>query len=238
MRVVALAVLLLVACKRPGPTLDDSLTVAEYVQRGMPAPDKPWTGADRRNAAGIIADMIRLEPNKLPRYGSPNSGTLFAKFVERNALERCERGNQQVDEQMSCLLDLGEPLQTVTSAYVRAAKRELVTGREVVELFGMQLHIAAAMTVPALQLPGRAEWQERTASMLRAALFTLTQRPPHRTEELLVFVNYIGETMPKLYRALTPTAQAALKKQLDELIDDPDLSDFRPRLRQLRSSVQ
>ena len=67
----------------PPPPLpgDKSLTPAEYVQLGMPPPDREWAPDDMAKAANVLAKLCQDTPAKLPRYQSPRSGAVFARIT-------------------------------------------------------------------------------------------------------------------------------------------------------------
>ena len=53
---------------------DKSLAVADYIQRGLPAIDRPWSGSDMRTAHKMFAD--KPEPTRNDKY--PSSHFLFS----------------------------------------------------------------------------------------------------------------------------------------------------------------
>ncbi len=60
---------------------DGSLRTAEYVQMGMPDPDKVWSDGEYTKAVEVLQKLEATAPEKLPRTGSLRSVTVFARMV-------------------------------------------------------------------------------------------------------------------------------------------------------------
>src|SRR5262249_7733861 len=65
---------------------DASLTLAEYIDAGVPAPDRVWTSADYQ-AASAALERIGKDRDVLPRWRSDKSGALFERLVDARNLD-------------------------------------------------------------------------------------------------------------------------------------------------------
>jgi hypothetical protein len=88
--------LVLGICASAGPTTlpDQSLTTAQYIQRGVPAPDHPWSVADYKGAVKALSAIAKENPAQLPHRRSRTSGEIFAQLISEHAFD--ELGDQKV----------------------------------------------------------------------------------------------------------------------------------------------
>src|SRR5580704_15216011 len=66
---------------------DQSLTTEQYVELGLPAPDRPWTGEEMTQAAEVLSRIAAGGAERLPRYRSERSGEVFARLTSADNLE-------------------------------------------------------------------------------------------------------------------------------------------------------
>ena len=66
---------------------DRSLGIEAYVQAGIPAPDRQWSGKDYQVAAAILRQISTPNFSRLPRVDSPASGQLFSRSVAPGNLD-------------------------------------------------------------------------------------------------------------------------------------------------------
>ena len=84
------------------PRKDTSLPLKEYLDKGMPAPDKQWSEADFMKAAEVLKSLP--DPTTYPRLGSLKSGVLFARMSDTSELASIKQ--KTPNEQMTRLRDL------------------------------------------------------------------------------------------------------------------------------------
>ncbi len=109
------------AGKQVEPLEDKSLSVAEYEELGIPSIKKKWQLNDYKKAADVIT-QLKKTPEKLPRYQSKTSGTVFAKFIDTRGMERTIAENSHsVVEQMKLSMELVQCLKAIAMVYTTAA---------------------------------------------------------------------------------------------------------------------
>ncbi|MES1201253.1 MAG: hypothetical protein ABUS57_07360 [Pseudomonadota bacterium] len=65
---------------------DATMSVADYVRRGMPSVDQVWGPTDYETAASVFAT---LAPTQLPRTESTQSSAVIDRIVDMHALDPC-----------------------------------------------------------------------------------------------------------------------------------------------------
>ena len=65
---------------------DNSLTIGEYRELGMPDPNKEWTMADYSQAHNVLAKLKWERQLQLPVKDSDKSGILFTRMISRDYL--------------------------------------------------------------------------------------------------------------------------------------------------------
>ena len=61
---------------------DHSLSVSDYVARGLPNPRAKWSVADQDAARDVLWTLSEENPALLPRSGSPMSGVVFNRILD------------------------------------------------------------------------------------------------------------------------------------------------------------
>jgi hypothetical protein len=69
------------------PPRDESPTAQQYIERGLPAPDRTWSAEDLAQAAKVLGSFKAAEYANLPRYESPKSGAGFSRMVARENID-------------------------------------------------------------------------------------------------------------------------------------------------------
>jgi hypothetical protein len=67
---------------------DRSLTLAQYIDLGMPSSEAGWTAAERSTARGVLRKLASQDPTRLPRFKSERSGALFEKLTQEEVFRR------------------------------------------------------------------------------------------------------------------------------------------------------
>ena len=156
--VLALAALVALSAGAPaaqaGPTAapDNSLTVKEYVDAGVPPIDKAWTPEDYKKAGTALEAIAKGDVTKLPRFNSKNSGELFAHITSQKNLELF--GDKTVPVETRA-----EKTRTIVSylpvfvVYANAIKPDQTFDAETLELGGfiLRAELAAAQVITELK---------------------------------------------------------------------------------------
>jgi hypothetical protein len=75
---IAVSILIFLSCKS-GKHTDQSLSVGDYHDLGVPDPEQVWNVEDVMLAIDVFAGMKWERPYALPRKGSKKSGALFKR---------------------------------------------------------------------------------------------------------------------------------------------------------------
>lgn len=65
---------------------DPSMTVDEYLEIGMPAPDSLWALDDYKNVCSVLDNLKTFRPYALPKKGSKKSGIYFNRIINTDNL--------------------------------------------------------------------------------------------------------------------------------------------------------
>lgn len=238
---------LLLALSRAGAqtpqTLWDGLPVAEYVTRGMPAPDRWWSGPDLQRAADLLEALATSDPHALPRAGSSVSGRMFAKLVDPEDLH--------LDPAMPLELRFQdvrikvEANQRVQTAYLGArtvidCREELVAlmlqgGRAIDALWQQTDATLAKLTADqrAQREAGLMRMRDGTAQVVAGMMVSLGARDTFDTRDRLDLAQELGPLLPALVARCPATSQLETRTQLQGLAQtetDPTLKAALTRL--------
>jgi hypothetical protein len=266
-RVAGFAVLLIVACgcgQKAGPPsvgdkkgaggvpADHSLTPDAYIQAGVPALDRPWSGEDMAKAARVLTALSGKDPGNLPRFRSERSGAVFARLTSTENLEAFRNRKVPIETRFPQAIGYGEPLNAILKLYLSAFLKNAIGDSEIVELLGAQLRIMVmAMElvdefIPTLdkndpkfkvRMQGLEKMKQGLAMMAAGGLLTLTEVDSYRSGERARLVGYMKETFPAIVPRLLPDARAETLARLEALEKDPKLQDLQPGLTELRTAV-
>lgn len=76
----------------PASAVDESLGTEEYQRLGMPDPRRVWSAGDYATCRDVLNQLELTNRAALPRMGSPRSGVVFARLINRtNTLSLGER---------------------------------------------------------------------------------------------------------------------------------------------------
>jgi hypothetical protein len=121
---------------------DRSLTSDEYIRLGMPAHDRPWSGADMTAAAKVLTTLAEKDPGLLPRYQSERSGEVFARLVavEQN-LAVSKNKTLPVGPRIDNYADYLKSANKIAKLYASAFIARKLEGAEMIEFLGALLRI-------------------------------------------------------------------------------------------------
>ncbi len=126
-----------------GPSVDQSLSVSEYVDAGLPTPTDRWGVEEYAAAVRVLERLSQETAARLPRHLSEQSGSMFARLVATENLAHLRDTNRSVDErwdELSAFVPAVAPLQKIYASGDRYA-REFVY--EQIELRVLELETIA-----------------------------------------------------------------------------------------------
>jgi hypothetical protein len=112
---------------------DKSLSVGDYISQGVPSHDRDWIGADMATAAKALQQIAARDGRQLPRFGSENSGKLFARIVHIDNLKFYKNETLPLGQRLIDCLTYFDGLNTINKMYIHAFLQKQTTSRELIE---------------------------------------------------------------------------------------------------------
>lgn len=116
---------------------DRSLRIEAYVQAGIPAPDRQWSGKDYQVAAAILRQISTPNFSRLPRVDSPASGQLFSRSVAPGNLDILRSSTLPLDARLSSFQELHKGFMPIMLLYVNT----MITKRQSFDAEVVQLSL-------------------------------------------------------------------------------------------------
>lgn len=231
---------------------DRSLPLNEYLQAGMPAPDRAWSGEDMKRAAELLTAMEQEKSGRLPRYESPNSGALLRRLAAEDNLGMYRNLSIPLEQRMPDALTYINSANRILKLYLEAYNRGEATGSELVELIGGHLRTSEQMVrltdelLPTLdpkdptyptRIGGFNKMKAGLANVVAGALTSLTEAAAYRPGDLKRLAGYMEVTLPHIVPALTDSGRTETLVRLRSFIDDPKMQEFKPELERTLQAV-
>lgn len=232
---------------------DNSLPLKDYLDAGVPAHDRNWTGSDMQQAAEALGKLTKEDATLLPRYQSPRSGKLFARITAADNLELYENQISPIEVRVHDAIILMQSSNQILVLYATAFADQKVADSEMIEMIGTTLRLSATIVqlidefLPTLDqndptYPTRMESldnvRKNLATVVIANLKVLTESHLYRTAELKRLIGYMQDTYPVILPALPEASRAEALQRLRTLIDDPEMQSLQPELKSLLSAVE
>ena len=224
---------------------DRSLTPEEYIRVGLPAHDRPWSGADMARAERVLSALAAKDPSQLPRYQSERSGAVFARIVADDNLGFSRNRSLPLEARMPDAMEYFRSSNAVTKLYAAALSTGAITGAELVELIGSTLRTSVvalqliAEFLPTLdkndptypvRMEGLQQFREGLAITVAGTLQTLTERNAYEAPALKRLLAYMQQTLPAILPELPAGSRLETVVRLRSFRDDEKMADLRPDL--------
>ena len=235
------------------PITDRSLTLDEYIEAGVPAHDRTWSGDDMARAANILIAIAQKDGGQLPRYQSRKSGAAFKRITANDNLDLYRNRSLPLEQRMPDALNYMQSSNQILKLYLAAFNQHAVGDGELVELAGTQLRVSVVMftlvdeflptldkddpTYP-VRMDGLRRMKNGLASVVAGSLQTLTESHAYRTSELKKLVGYMEATFPDILPALPDGSRTESLVRLRSFLNDPKLQSLRPELKRLFAAVE
>jgi hypothetical protein len=237
--------------KTIGGADDTSLTNDAYVEKGIPAYDRAWTGADLTRAVDKLAELDSGEACTLPRYESPNSGKLFARLCEvkdsDNLTNKDLALNLRVPDGIQRMLASSKLL----NLYVARQQKQQVSDRDVVEITGAVVNVMARFArlvneIPKLeetdpnfakQQQGRQRFESGNTQTLDGLLQMLGETEKHALPARQRLLELCEEPFVALFSNATPVGRKELAIKLREMVQDDKFATLQPALGRLETRI-
>lgn len=230
---------------------DRSLSTAEYVRLGMPAPDKVWTVAETATASRVLTDLAKNDPGKLPRFEHRLSGEMFARLISDETLEALARKDVSVNARYAAGSDYGHAFSQIVDEYssVSSANKGLTT--EFVELYAKALRfMSRQMDLIDARLStvdkSNARYNERmkgekmvhgAVTEIVVASLQLLSDSCIPTADKVRLLGHLPKSLPGLVKHLPPPGIDEITRQFDGLLGDPSLVDLRLTIQALSDDI-
>lgn len=230
------------------PAADSSLDA--YLEAGVPAPDRTWTTFDYARANEAL-QTLKDGRTRLPRYGDPVTGVLFAKLVDEAILEPMKNPEHglkaRLDDGMRVLTSSGALVQLYVEAHTRSPDYAAELARlSVIGFLGSSAMFDLASEIPnapegtenrAKQDAGRAQMGEGLATAV-GGLMTMASAPDEIAEpERLHIARSLRRELPRQWHYVPPLSAKELRAKLDKLVKSEPAPAVKSELQQLAAEL-
>lgn len=224
---------------------DFALTPIEYVEAGVPAHDRMWSGTDMLRAANSLAAIAQDGARRLPRYRGARSGEVFARLTTDENLEFYRNRSVPLEQRMGEGLNYMQAVKQLLVLYLSAINQESIGAGEIVEVLGAQLRMSVVMfglvdeffptlnkTAPdyGVRMDGLKGMKSAMALVVSAGLQTLTESQTYQTEDLKRLAGYLQDTLPDILPELSEGSRRETLVRLRSFVDDSRMQTLQPEL--------
>lgn len=234
-----------------GGAEDTSLANDAYVEKGVPAFDRIWTGGDLAKAVNKLAELDAGEACVLPRYQSQRSGALFARLCE------IKDSDNLTDKNLALNLRVPDGVQRMLASskllglYVARQQQQQVSDRDVVEITGAVVNVMARFArlvneIPKLeesdpnfakQQQGRQQFESGNTQTLAGVLQMLGETETHALPARQRLLELCEEPFVALFSNATPAGRKELAVKLREMVQDDKFAPLQPTLGRLETRI-
>jgi hypothetical protein len=231
---------------------DQSLTTEEYLRLGMAAPDRDWRGSEFKSAADVLEGIARTNARQLPRYGSPQSGDVFARMIVLDNL--AFYGNRSIPVALR-MPDIGMAMDgtnRIFKIYLEALAEAQVRARDFLEIAGYMLSVeATGLEVAeefertlskdeptyATRINGINRMKEGVAGVVAASLTMATDKSCP-VDDRLSLVGSLQREVPRILPRLSATQRLEIVTSVERMAADQANAELRPALAELAAAVK
>jgi hypothetical protein len=200
------------------PTKDEVETaVLKYIDRGMPSPDRNWTGKDFSAAVRVVREKNGLPSSK---KGDPITGTIFSRMVNPANFDILKAKNLPVSKRSEMVNDYLRGIVDLMMAYVDPNVAAQPNSAEILALEAYVLQ-ASEVTFDLAEeadrgrneneLADRADAVKKMraglATSVSGVLETLTETKQYRDKDLEDFAKQMLVRIPPLWPRMERTVQ-------------------------------
>lgn len=231
---------------------DHSLSVDEYISRGVPDPSKIWTPGDYEKSSAVMQSIAAEDTTRLPRYRSSSSGKLFSRIVSLENLEQLDNPSLPVIQRLQTAIEFVPGLRSHLLIYQQQADNGWSFDNEVVEISGVMLVSARSLfaladeffaTLPendpkmAVRKQGFEQMRSGVVQIVSGALTMLRETHFYRNEARYRMAVHITAELPKLYKRLPHSAQQDILVKLSQLSESETEQNIKTVLNDLKKTV-
>lgn len=231
---------------------DQSLTSAALIARGAPATDREWTASDYERIVAVLQPLGRATPRQLPRFDSPNSGSMMRRIVADANFKILHDRALPLQSRLGQAVNLSQAVSQLTGVYIDATNNSHEAfDRELVELMSLMVKVNLELWAIADELLSGMTAEERakradaigtmqsgTAQVVDGALTTFTEHEVYRITELRRLATLIANTLPRLIPRLTRESQAEASVHLRKVVAGTVDTPLRAQLEALLKAME
>ncbi|HWB21102.1 MAG TPA: hypothetical protein VG711_12430 [Phycisphaerales bacterium] len=213
---------------------DRSLPLERYSSMGFPSPDLVWGPSEYLAAASALKSMEDV-PQQYPRYGSPNSGKLFARMTDDANLASLRDKTLPLEARFSSATRLTSEFEKVFAQYNRSSRPGSLLDDETLELADFQIRLdvdvfnlirESAAVIPTGN-PARATLSQKAKDLQIQAMAQLQAYFKTYGEDLFYlppalerFSQRLEQHLPALYPYLVSSDQQTVRGVLEQIINN------------------
>ena len=232
--------------------VDNSLTTGEYMEQGMPSPDRSWSNSDMATVSRLITEISKRDSGQLPRFGSPKSGTVFARMTNKENLELFRNPTVPLEARLPLALQFMQAANGVNAAYLLGLVRQTTGDDEMTEITGLMLRVAVMMIelmdefLPSLdkndptypvRMDGMKKMKSGMANMMQGAIQQISEPGTWSREPLRRHIAYIDETFPVIIKSVSSGVRKETLVRLNSLSADKGFGDNLAAFREMLDKI-
>ncbi len=202
------------------------------MQKGMPAPDRPWAASEYEEAVKVLST---LPPDQLPQTRSKNTGPYVARLTAQENLEILANTSLPIAARVTHAVTVMQASGQISKLYMAAAMRDPQHQPDMLRMCGFNLRVAAA-AVPLVEqffatfdkadpsypnrLKGLAQMKGGVSQMLQGTLTTLAEEEdrdigPARVE----LADSLARAFPTLATMVPPLSKDEFVAKIQRMAD-------------------
>ncbi len=221
-----------VAVKAPDSPADSSLSIEQYVAKGVPALDQAWTAQDYQRACNALLTLAKEDATRLPRMRSERSGALFQRLVSKEVLRPYEDPGLDLPTRLTGFTTLGGSVPGLLMTYQGLLGKGHHIERESLELMVMQARVIASMEPAMVAFQAEAHRRRVPDKVLRpqfdqlatgargvaqGALMIIAARDVYSRSDRSWYIDELRLLLPSLLSLMNPDQRSDTRKQVDAL---------------------
>jgi hypothetical protein len=233
---------------------DNSLTLDEYIELGVPASDRTWTITDYPAALEAFGKLAKDESTKLPRYRSAKSGKLFDRMVaedegtakalrEQPLVQRLQHSEAVFEGTRKTMLLYAESSNALQAAFdeelvdlMAACVRTRIDLNSAAEEFLKGLEPTAPNFTTVTE--GVEQLQSSLPAMTMSFLTSFGEKQGYRSVALVRFAENLEPLMPRLMPLLSTSGRKELCAKLRRLAQEEKGKPLHAGLEKLSEAAQ
>jgi hypothetical protein len=205
---------------------DASLTIVEYVQHGVPDPERHWSPSDYTAAVNVLRQLRDKDAALLPRLGSPRSGALFSRLVSRDNLGVLRVETLPRDGRLGLVADFLGSLKQVTLLYLEPSVSKIAFDDELAEAqgFGLAIHEELVrLWVESGRQDGTDRLRGNVANYLASVMDAMSERTFWRVGARRRLVSHLNDSLRVLAPFESEVQRVDVRNHLKRVADtEPD----------------